>query len=149
MTSKLLVVAIDDPDKAVVMVETAKTMFPNLKILARSIDRPHTYRMIKAGVDWFARETFGSALATGEEALRQLGLPDAKARQISSTFEKHDTEGLYKLYEVWGDDEAYGFRIRQNIQELERVLQDDILSNEEEAAESALDQQNPEPGQQP
>ena len=147
--AKLLVVAIDDPDKAVVMVETAKTMFPNLKILARSIDRPHTYRMIKAGVDWFARETFGSALATGEEALRQLGLPDAKARQISSTFEKHDTEGLYKLYEVWGDDEAYGFRIRQNIQELERVLQDDILSNEEEAAESALDQQNPEPGQQP
>ena len=41
------------------------------------------------------------------------------------SFKRHDEEGLLKLYEVWGDDHAYGLRIRQNIEELERVLKDD------------------------
>lgn len=123
--ARLLVIAIDDPDKAVAMVETTKALFPHLRVLARAVDRPHTYRLMKAGVDFFARETFGSALAMGEEALRMLGVPDARAHWIAETFEKHDTEGLHKLYEVWGDEEAYGFRIQANLAELERVLADD------------------------
>jgi voltage-gated potassium channel Kch len=129
--ARLLVVAIDDADRAVRVVETAKQRFPHLKVLARAQDRPHTYRLIRAGVDYFARETFGSALAVGEEALRMLGVPEDRARNMARRFEQHDTEGLLKLYEVWGDDEAYGFRVRQNLDELAKVLQDDA---EDEAA---------------
>lgn len=123
--ARLLVIAIDDPDKAVRMVETAKMQFPHLKVLARALDRPHTYRLIRAGVDFFARETFGSALALGEEALRLLGVSDDRARRMARRFEEHDTDGLLKLYEVWGDDETYGFHVRQNLDELAKVLQDD------------------------
>lgn len=129
--ASLLVIAIDDRQKAVRMVESSKKMFPNLKVLARTADRPHTYEMIRAGVDFFARETFGSALAVGEEALRLLGVPDERARRMSSMFERHDTEGLLKLYDVWGDDEAYGFRVRKNIEQLERVLRDDAQAKGE------------------
>ncbi len=142
--ARLLVIAIDDPDKAVAMVETTKALFPHLKVLARAVDRPHTYRLMKAGVDFFARETFGSALAMGEEALRMLGVPDARAKWIAETFEKHDTEGLYKLYEVWGDEEAYGFRIQANLAELERVLADD--EEDAQAGKDDAESVGPSPG---
>lgn len=133
-SARLLVIAIDDREKAVRMVEVAKLQFPHLKVLARAIDRPHTYELIKAGADFFARETFGSALATGEQALRMLGVSEQRASRMAKVFEKHDTEGLYKLYEVWGDDEAYGFQIKQSVEELARVLEDDISSAEQDAA---------------
>jgi hypothetical protein len=41
------------------------------------------------------------------------------------TFKHHDEEGLLKLYEVWGDDQAYGLRVRLNVEQLEQVLRDD------------------------
>ena len=46
------------------------------------------------------------------------------------TFKRHDEVGLKKLYEVWGDDHAYGLRIRQNVEDLEKVLKDDSEDTE-------------------
>jgi voltage-gated potassium channel Kch len=124
-TAKLLVIAIDDRDKAVAMVEAARQFFPHLKILARAYDRSHVYRLMDAGAHVITRETFGSALIMGEEALRLLGYDDARAYRMMRTFKRHDEEGLEKLYEVWGDDHAYGLRVRENVEQLERVLKDD------------------------
>ena len=123
--AKLLVIAIDDREKAVQMVQAAKQFFPHLKTLARAYDRSHAYQLMEAGTDVVTRETFGSALIMGEEALLQLGYDPARAYRLMRSFKRHDEEGLLKLYEVWGDDHAYGLRIRQNVEELERVLRDD------------------------
>ena len=123
--ARMLVIAIDDREKAVQMVQAARQFFPELKTLARAYDRSHAYQLMDAGADVVTRETFGSALIMGEEALRLLGYDEARAYRVMRTFKQHDEEGLRKLYEVWGDDQAYGLRIRQNIEELERVLRDD------------------------
>jgi monovalent cation:proton antiporter-2 (CPA2) family protein len=123
--AKLLVIAIDDRDKAVQMVRAARQYFPHLKTLARAYDRSHAYRLMEAGADVVTRETFGSALILGEEALLLLGYDPARAYRLMRSFKRHDEEGLHKLFEVWGDDHAYGLRVRQNIEQLERVLKDD------------------------
>jgi len=123
--AQLLVIAIDDREKAVNMVEVSKMHFPQLKILARAYDRSHAYELIHAGADYIARETFGSALGMGEQALKLLGVDAARADRMARTFEKHDTDGMYKLSEVWGDEHEYGLRIRQNLEDLESVLQSD------------------------
>lgn len=123
--AKLLVIAIDDRDKAVQMVEAAKQFFPQIRTLARAYDRPHAYRLMEAGADVIVRETFGSALLMGEEALKQLGYDEARAYRVMRTFKRHDEEGLLKLFEVWGDDRAYGLRVRQSVEELEKVLRED------------------------
>ncbi len=123
--ARLLVIAIDDKAKAVQMVTSARQFFPQLKVLARAYDRSHAYELMDAGADVITRETFGSALVMGEEALKLLGYDDAKAYRVMRTFKRHDEEGLQKLYEVWGDDQAYGLRVRQNIEDLEKVLRDD------------------------
>lgn len=123
--ARLLVIAIDDREKAVQMVVSTKQFFPHLKVLARAFDRSHAYELMEAGAEVVTRETFGSALVMGEEALRLMGYDDAHAYRVMRTFKKHDEEGLKKLYEVWGDDHAYGLRVRQNIEDLEKVLKDD------------------------
>ena len=87
--------------------------------------------LAKAGADVIRRETFGSALMVGEEALRLLGLEPSRARRHARTFQRHDEEGLLKLYEVWGDDQAYGLRVRQNLEDLETVLRDDMESRQD------------------
>ena len=134
--ARLLVIAIDDRDKAVQMVVSAKQFFPQLRILARAYDRSHAYELMEAGAEVVTRETFGSALVMGEEALKLLGYSDARAYGVLRTFKRHDEEGLKKLYEVWGDDHAYGLRVRQNVEDLEKVLQDDYEDMDSEFKEA-------------
>ena len=134
--ARLLVIAIDEWDKAVEMVASAKQFFPHLKILARAFDRSHAYRLMGAGADIITRETFGSALILGEEALKLLGYDEARAYRLMRTFKQHDEEGLRKLYEVWGDDKEYGLQVRQNIEQLEKVLKDDSEDSVEDFREA-------------
>jgi monovalent cation:proton antiporter-2 (CPA2) family protein len=124
--AKLLVIAIDDREKVVEMIHVSKMQFPELKILARAYDRTHAYELIHAGADYIARETFGSALGVGEQALKLLGLDAERADRMARAFEKHDTDGMYKLSEVWGDEHEYGLRIDQNLEDLKAVLQSDL-----------------------
>jgi hypothetical protein len=72
----------------------------------------------------------------GEEALKLLGYEDSKAYRVMRTFKHHDEEGLQKLYEVWGDDNAYGLRVRQNVEDLEKVLKDDSVEPDEHYEEA-------------
>jgi len=123
--ARLLIIAIDDREKAVQMSVSAKQFFPHLKVLARAYDRSHAYELMDAGAEIVTRETFGSALVMGEEALKLMGYDEARAYRVMRTFKRHDEQGLKKLYEVWGDDQAYGLRIRQYVEDLEKVLKDD------------------------
>ena len=123
--ARLLVVAIDDRDKAVEVVRVAKEHFPGLPVLARAFDRSHAYRLMEAKADVVTRETFGSALIMGEEAFKLLGHDAPNAYRMMRTFKRHDELGLEKLYEVWGDEHHYGMAVREHIENLKRVLQDD------------------------
>ncbi|MDO3383511.1 monovalent cation:proton antiporter-2 (CPA2) family protein [Gilvimarinus algae] len=123
--ARLLVVAVDEPDRAMRIIQTAKKHFPNLKVLVRAIDRRHAYQLIDAGVDGLRRETFHSALALGVDALKLLGQPEEAARRAGELFEQHDESSLRKLAKVWGDDKSYGKAIRKNLDDLRRVLQED------------------------
>jgi monovalent cation:proton antiporter-2 (CPA2) family protein len=134
--ASLLVIAIDDRDKAVNMVVSARQFFPHLKVVARAYDRSHAYKLMDAGADVITRETFGSALILGEEALKLLGYDPARAYRVMRTFKHHDEQGLQKLYEVWGDDNAYGLRVRQNVEDLEKVLREDTAGPDEEYQEA-------------
>lgn len=124
--AKLLVVGVDDPDKALEIIDTAKKHFPNLKILARAVDRRHAYEILHRKIDGFRRETFESALKIGADALHLLGFEVDKAEHVAQVFAKHDEESLLKLAEFWGDDQSYGVAARQRMEDLKQVLADDL-----------------------
>lgn len=123
--AKLLVVAIDNGEQILEIVDLARKHFPHLKILARAIDRRHSYELIRRSVDVIQRETFGSALDMGVEALKLLGVRSYKAHRAAQTFKQHDEEALHEMALVDGDDSALMARSRQLAEDLEQILQSD------------------------
>lgn len=123
--AKLLVVAVDEPDKCLEIIQAAQEHFPNIKIIARAFDRRHAYEIMNTGIESFRRETFDSALYLGVEALKVLGHDASTAERYGDIFLKHDEETLVELSQVWGDDKNYGHAIRQRQEDLAQVLQSD------------------------
>ncbi|WP_229491559.1 NAD-binding protein [Massilia sp. HP4] len=101
--ARMIVVAIDDRQACLTIVEIAKAEFPHIPVLARAFDREHAIELIRADVDWQVRETVESALSLASKALELLE-PDALVRaQVMDTVRRRDaerlaiqvTEGLY------------------------------------------------------
>lgn len=135
--AQLLVVAIDDQDKAVEMVEAAREAFPNLTILARAWDRRHAYDLLKKGADEVERETFEGGLKLGERALKRLGFSARRAQKAAGLFRKHDVASFERLAPVWGE-ERYILASRDAAETMERLLRADLeqmdLDDEEDEA---------------
>ncbi|HIK18489.1 MAG TPA: cation:proton antiporter [Leptolyngbyaceae cyanobacterium M33_DOE_097] len=123
--AKLMVVAIDDSEQILEIVDLTRKYFPHLKILARAVDRRHSYELIRRGVDVIQRETFESALSMGVEALKLLGVRSYTAHRAAQTFRHHDEEALHDMAAMEGDDSALMARSRQLSQDLEQILQSD------------------------
>jgi glutathione-regulated potassium-efflux system ancillary protein KefC/glutathione-regulated potassium-efflux system protein KefB len=125
--AQLLVVAVDDADKSIEIVNLAQKHFPNLKIVARAIDRRHAYQLMKLNVQAFKRETFDSAVNLGVDALQLLGNSEEDAKRAGNLFHSHDTHTLQSLADTWGDDKQYGIAVRQHLQDLRLVLETDKI----------------------
>jgi Kef-type K+ transport system membrane component KefB/voltage-gated potassium channel Kch len=105
--ARMLIVALDDREKTVELVETARKAFPDLVILARAWDRRHAYDLLANGADAVERETFESALALGATALQRLGFRAHRAHRAASFFRRHDRRVFEELRPMWGQEEAY------------------------------------------
>lgn len=128
--AKLLVIAVDDRERAVELAETMRKHFPQAQILARAYDRPHVYKMMDAGVEHVYRETFSSALDMGEQALRLLGFPAYQAHRAALAFRKLDEATIREL-QPHHRDERFLSMARASADELVRVLQADRQEVEE------------------
>lgn len=123
--AKLIVVAIDEREKVLEVVDLVHKHFPHLRILARASDRRHAYELVRRGVDVIQRETFGSALDMGVEALKLLGVRSYKAHRAGQIFKHHDDEALREVASMEGDDTVVIARSRQLARDLEQLLQTD------------------------
>lgn len=123
--AKLLVIAVDEKDKTLDIINTARTHFPHLQIFARAIDRRHAYELLHLGIKTFRRETFDSALNLGIDALTALGGDRVAAERAGRLFNAHDLQTLEQLATVWGDEASYGVAMRQRLEDLSQVLQAD------------------------
>jgi glutathione-regulated potassium-efflux system ancillary protein KefC/glutathione-regulated potassium-efflux system protein KefB len=129
--AQLLVIAIEEPDKTLEIIELAKRNYPNLKIVARAIDRRHAYQLMQLGVHGLRRETFDSAVKLGVETLKVLGISATAAEKAGQLFIEHDEESIKILADVWGNDQSYGVAVRQRMEDLKQVLQQDKIKNEQ------------------
>ncbi|RPD83569.1 potassium transporter [Neisseria weixii] len=104
--AQLLVVAIDDKEQALHIVEFARKVNPGLKIIARAYDRTHTFKLHRAGVDAAVRETFDSAVRTGRTALEVLGMEKGKADEISRFYFHRDRAHLARMAAMYDPAKA-------------------------------------------
>ena len=135
--AKLLIIATNEPDKVLDIVQVAQKHFPHLKILARSFDRSHAYELMKLNIAGFKRETFDSALGLGVMALETLGKDPTEAKRAGEMFKHNDEESLEALAELWGDDHSYGVAMHRRLEDLKHVLESDVKEHNQEDSETA------------
>lgn len=100
-TAELLIVAINNKQQTTHIVELARKMNPNIKIVARAYDRTHVFELFKAGADKQVRETFDSAVRMGQLALRQLGMEKDLSNEIGHTYFKRDRHRVKLMAEMY------------------------------------------------
>lgn len=130
-TAQMLVIAIDNPDKTIEIIKLAHKNYPQLKIVARAIDRRHAYQLLNLKVDAFNRETVDSAISLAVKALELLGNNKPDAERAGKLFRDHDRASVLQLAKLWGDDISYGVAVRQRMEDLKQVLQQDKQAQED------------------
>lgn len=134
--ARLLVVAIDDRDRAVRIVEHVKKFYPGVWVLARAFDRGHSYQLRKAGADDVVSETYHSALELGGHALTAMGVHPLRAKQMTWTFVDNEEAHEDELFEAWQEiEEGISFSPRYG----------ELFMKLEEALSSAMDRDWEEP----
>ncbi len=126
----MIVLAIDSEDTINEAVEMIRKDFPQAKILARAMSRPHALHLLGLGVDHFTRETFYSALEMGKDALHIMGFDDTEVLRQANILRKHDVELLYQQFEIKDDQAAMISKSAESREKLAQILAAD--KNKEE-----------------
>ncbi|MES1979310.1 MAG: glutathione-regulated potassium-efflux system protein KefC [Pseudomonadota bacterium] len=97
-TARILVVAVDDIEQSLKIVDIAKEHFPQLEIVARARDVTHWNNLRDRGVMKVERELFESSLRSARSVLELLGQPPHEARQSAMRFRQHNIELFERMY---------------------------------------------------
>jgi CPA2 family monovalent cation:H+ antiporter-2 len=121
--AEVLILTLADTDRIKAIGELARKHFPHLKILARSKRRVDAYELINAGFEHVYRETLGTSLEMGADALRMLGFRAYHARRAALAFRKHNESALRDLAGHWGGQHYFAM-LRAKIEEAESLVRD-------------------------
>ena len=123
--AKLLIVALDNMEDVLRVVEVVRRNFPHLKILARARNRRHAYLLMDRGVDGLVRDTFHSSLKMAEDTLLTLGIsPDEAARSVA-LFREHDERTLLESHAIYRDEKQLIQSTQQATEELMALFEAD------------------------
>jgi monovalent cation:proton antiporter-2 (CPA2) family protein len=126
--AKLLIVAMDDMQAVLRIVEVAKRNFPNLAILARARNRWYAHMLLDRDVDGLVRDTFHSSLRMAEMALTQLGIAEDAASRAVALFREHDERNLLQTHAIYRDEKRVIQSTQQAADELAGLFEADQLN---------------------
>jgi glutathione-regulated potassium-efflux system protein KefB len=90
--AEAVLICVDKAETTDRIVALVKSEFPHAKIFARSFDRGHSMRLVKAGVDYQLRELFESSLTFSGAVLRDLGFSDLEIAETIEDVRERDAE---------------------------------------------------------
>jgi glutathione-regulated potassium-efflux system ancillary protein KefC len=105
--ARALVVAIDDIEDSLQLVDAVRREFPNLKVLARARNVTHYYELMERGVTVIEREVFESSLMLGRQVLHELGFGSFQSRQAAMKFRTHNIKTLHAFYPYYKDQQKF------------------------------------------
>jgi glutathione-regulated potassium-efflux system protein KefB len=123
--ARVLVVALDNMETALTVIELAKRHFPRLAIYARARNRRYAHTMMDLGVRGLIRETYFSSLRLSEMVLAELGLSEDDARRTVHLFRERDERALVETL-AYANDEPHLIQSSQQVaEELRGILEAD------------------------
>jgi monovalent cation:proton antiporter-2 (CPA2) family protein len=123
--AKLLVVALDDMEEILRVVDVARRNFPKLQVLSRARNRQHTYKLMDMGIRHPVRETFHSSLRLSEMVLEELGIDKGEAERAVEFFRVHDEASIVKSHAYYEDEQKLIQNARQAADELSGLFEAD------------------------
>ncbi len=121
-SARVLVVAVDDVEQSLKIVDLAHEHFPNLQIVARARDVTHWNELRDRGVMQVEREMFESSLRSARSVLELLGHGAHEARQTAMRFRQHNLELFEKMYPHHKDRAKLIAVAKQGRQQLEEQM---------------------------
>ncbi|CAN5464909.1 glutathione-regulated potassium-efflux system protein KefC [soil metagenome] len=121
--AKILVVAIDNAEDSIKLVDLAQKEFPNLRIYSRARNVQHVYELIERKVEAFERETFEASLLLGRKVLQGLGWPAHPAWIAANTFRDHNSQILREMSTMRANQDDLVSYVKQSRADLEKMFE--------------------------
>ena len=120
--AKILVLAVDDMEQSLKIVDLVKAHFPRLQIVARARDVTHWNALRDRGVLRVERELFESSLRSARNVLELLGQPHGAAQQAADRFRGHNLDLFERMYPHRNDRAKVIAVAKQGRQQLEAQM---------------------------
>lgn len=118
----VLVVAVDDVEQSLAIVDLVREHFPQAHIVARARDVTHWNQLRERGVQHVEREVFESSLLSARSVLELLGQDPHTARQHAMRFRQHNRALLDTMFPHWRDRERLIAVAREGREQLEAQM---------------------------
>jgi glutathione-regulated potassium-efflux system ancillary protein KefC len=120
--AKLLVVAVDNVEQSLKVVDLAKEHYPDLPLVARARDVTHWNQLRDRGVMLVQREMFESSLASARSVLEILGQTPEASLLTVNRFRQHNLELFEQLHPHYKDSAKLMSVIKQGRQQFEEQM---------------------------
>jgi glutathione-regulated potassium-efflux system ancillary protein KefC len=129
--ARVLVIAVDDKEQCLRIVDLAREHFPHLELVVRARDVTHWNALRDRGVVNVEREVFESSLRSGRTVLEALGLTPHEARQQAMRFRRHNLALFEKMYPHHRDRARMIAVVKEGRQQLEEQMARERAEQEE------------------
>jgi glutathione-regulated potassium-efflux system ancillary protein KefC len=120
--ARILVVAVDDVEQSLEIVDLVRHHFPALHIVARARDVTHWNQLRDRGVMLVQREMFESSLMSARSVLELLGQSQEAADQTTRIFRQHNLELFEQLHPHYQDRAKLISVVKQGRAQLEQQM---------------------------
>jgi len=104
----MVVIAIDDRERALGLAHYLKQRYPGVAVLARAFDQIDYYRLKQTGAEYVVKETYLAALELGCHALSRLGMDAGRAEKLKKTFIQVEDDMVEDMFQSWVSSEDSG-----------------------------------------
>lgn len=129
--ARIFVVAVDDVEQSLKMVDLVQAHFPQLQIVARARDVTHWNKLRDRNIMLVERELFESSLRSARSVLELFGLDPDAALQSTLRFRQHNLELFEKLHPHYKDSAKMIAVIKQGRQQLEEQMAQERQAQQE------------------
>lgn len=123
----ILISAIDNPEATLSLVKKVKKHYPDIKLMIRAKNRIAAYDLINQGVESIYRESIDTSLRLASDVLLHMGYDKTTIDSQAEKFFKIDEESLHRLAKRTGNEEEYIFKVKEEIAQQEKILNEDKL----------------------
>ena len=101
--AKVIVVAVDDVEQSLKIVDLVQAHFPHLTIVARARNVNHLYQLRDRHVPHIERELFEASMRSARSILESLGWPAHEARHSAMRFRQDNLDLMEQMYPHYKD----------------------------------------------